>query len=80
MPCMELYSIQSEDYKESIIPTGSKIFVLEYGSSFGWEKFVPSSDYLLTVDSFGASGSKDDVLSYLDIDSENIIKRIENLL
>ena len=80
MPCMELYSIQSEDYKESIIPTGSKIFVLEYGSSFGWEKFVPSSDYLLTVDSFGASGSKDDVLSYLDIDSDNIITRIENLL
>ena len=80
MPCMELYNIQSSDYKESIIPTGSKIFVLEFGSSFGWEKFVPSSDYLLTVDNFGASGSKEDVLSYLNINTEQLIERIENLL
>ncbi|MBR4830693.1 MAG: transketolase [Bacilli bacterium] len=80
MPCMELYNIQSDDYKESVIPTGKPIFVLEFGSSFGWEKFVPSSDYLLTVDSFGASGSKEDVLTYMNINIDKLISRIENLL
>ena len=80
MPCMELYNMQTNEYKESIIPTGSKIFILEFGSSFGWEKFVPSSEYLLNVDTFGASGSKEDVLSYLGINSDELIKRIENLV
>ena len=80
MPCMELYNIQSDEYKESIIPKGKPIFILEFGSSFGWEKFVPSSDYLLTVDSFGASGSKDDVLNYMNINIDKLISRIENLL
>ena len=80
MPCMELYNIQPDEYKNEIIPIGKKIFILEFGSSFGWEKFVPSSDYLLTVDSFGVSGSKDDVLTYLNLNAENIILRIENLL
>ena len=80
MPCMELYNIQSEEYKESIIPTGKTIFVLEFGSSFGWEKFVPSSDYLLTVDSFGMAGAKDDVLSTLEINLDSLVKRIENLV
>ena len=80
MPCMELYNMQTNEYKESIIPTGSKIFILEFGSSFGWEKFVPSSEYLLNVDTFGASGSKEDVLSYLGINSDELIKRIENLI
>jgi transketolase len=80
MPCMELYYKQSDEYKESIIPTGKPIFVLEFGSSFGWEKFVPSSDYLLTVDSFGASGSKEDVLAYMNINIDKLIERIENLV
>jgi transketolase len=80
MPCMELYNIQSQEYKNEVIPSGKPIFILEFGSSFGWEKFVPSSDYLLTVDTFGASGPKDEVLSYLNINIDNLIKRIENLV
>lgn len=80
MPCMELYNIQSDEYKNEVIPTGKPIFILEFGSSFGWEKFVPSSDYLLTVDTFGASGSKEDVLTYLNINIDKLIARIENLI
>lgn len=80
MPCMELYDIQSNEYKEEIIPSGKKIFILEFGSSQCWERFVPNSDYLLTVDIFGTSGSKDDVLSSLNINSDNLISRIENLV
>ena len=80
MPCMELYNMQSDDYKNEIIPSGKPIFILEFGSSFGWEKFVPNSDYLLTVDTFGASGSKDDVLAHLNINIDKLISRIENLI
>ena len=80
MPCMEKYDEQSDGYKEELFPYGSKIFVIEYGSSFGWEKFVPSSDYLFTVDKFGVSASKDDIVSYCKVSVEDIIERIKKLI
>lgn len=80
MPCMEKYDEQSDGYKSELFPFGTKVFVIEYGSSFGWEKFVSSSDYLFTVDRFGKSASKDDVLNYCNVDSDNIISRIKNLI
>lgn len=80
MPCMEKFDEQSEGYKLELFPAGAKIFVLEYGSSFGWEKFVVSSDYLFTIDKFGKSGSKDEVLNYFELNLENIIERIKSLI
>lgn len=80
MTCMEKFDEQSEGYKLELFPRGAKTFVLEYGSSFGWEKFVISSDYLFTIDKFGKSGSKDEVLNYFEVNLENIIERIKKLI
>lgn len=80
MPCMEKFDQQSDGYKMSLFPEGAKIFVIEYGSSFGWEKFVVSSDYLFTVDKFGVSASKDDVVKYCEVDIETIIKKIKSMI
>jgi transketolase len=80
MPCMEKFLDQSEGYQVELFPAGAKVFVLEYGSSLGWEKFVESSDYLLTVDKFGKSGSKDEVLNYCEVDLESMLERIKSLI
>ncbi len=80
MPCMELFNSQSEIYKTSLFPEGVPIFVIEYGSSFGWEKFVPSSDYLFNVNKFGVSASKDDVLKYAQVDVDTIVEKIKSLI
>ncbi|MBQ3475234.1 MAG: transketolase [Bacilli bacterium] len=80
MPCMELFNVQSPSYKSELFPEGVPIFVIEFASSYGWEKFVPSSDYLFTLDRFGVSASKDDVLKYCGLDSETIIEKIKSLL
>lgn len=80
MPCMELFNNQSISYKVDLFPQGVPIFVIEYGSSFGWEKFVPSSDYLFTLDKFGVSGSKDDVLKETGLDTSTIVEKIKSLL
>lgn len=80
MPCMEKFDEQSEGYKLGLFPENAKIFVIEYGSSFGWEKFVISSDYLFTIDKFGKSASKDDVVKYCEVDIESIITKIKSLI
>ena len=37
-------------------------------------------DYLFTVDRFGISASKDDVLKYSQVDIDTIVGKIKNLL
>ena len=80
MPCMELFNAQPESYKNELFPEGVPIFVIEFGSSFGWEKFVPSSDYLFTIDRFGISASKEDVLKYCGLDLDIIVEKMKSLL
>ena len=80
MPCMEKFLSQSKEYQEEILPTGYKKIVIESGSSFGWEKFVYNEKYLICLQNFGFSGSKDEVLKEMNFDYETIKNRVVNLL
>ena len=80
MPCMELFNMQPNAYKNDLFPLGVPIFVLEFGSSFGFEKFVPSSRYLFTVDKFAPSASKEDIVKYMQLDIDSIIEKIKSLI
>lgn len=80
MPCMELFEQQSKEYKEQILPTEHKKIVIEAGSKFGWEKYVYHDSYLLTIDQFGASGTKDQVLKQLNFDYQTLEDKVYNLI
>lgn len=80
MPCMEKFLEQTDSYKDSLFPSDAKIFVLEYEGSFGWEKFVTSTDYLLTVNEFGKSASKEEILKYYKLDLDSMVERIKSLI
>ena len=80
MPSMEIFKTQSEEYQRALLPIGYKTFVIEAGSSFGWHQFVYNEKYLMTIDKFGKSGTKDQVLEYCDFSYEQIKERIKNLL
>ena len=80
MPCMEKFLAQSEGYKSDLFPYDAQVFVIEYASSLGWEKFVVDSDHLFTVDKFGVSSSKEDILKYANVDIDTIITKIKNIL
>ena len=80
MPCMELFLEQPTEYQEEILPTGYKKIVIEAGSSFGWHQFVYNHKYLITIDEFGISGTKDEVLEYCQFSYEQIKAKVEKLL
>lgn len=80
MPCMEKFLEQTDAYKSDLFPANAKIFVIEYESSLGWEKFVISTDYLLTVNEFGKSASKDELLKYCKVDLDSMVERIKSLI
>lgn len=79
MPCQELFLMQQERFKNSLIPGGVKTIVVEAGSSFGWHRFVINEKYLMTIDKFGISGTKGEVENYCNFTFEQIKERIRKL-
>jgi len=80
MPSMELFERQPNKYKESVLPSGVPIFVLELASSLPWYKYTNNKEHLFTIEEFGVSGSKDDILNKFGISSNVIADKIEKLL
>lgn len=80
MPCMELFEEQPNNYKEYVLPTGYKRFVIEAGSKFGWEKYVYNEECLFTINTFGVSGPSSQVLEYMKFDYNTIETKIYELV
>lgn len=79
MPCREIFEKQDIDYRNQILPTNIKKVVVEAGSRYGLNGIASSSDCLITIDNFGKSGNKDDVLTDLNFNYEQIMQKIKNI-
>ena len=73
MPCSNLFDIQSDEYKEKILPKNVRKMSLETGSTIGWHKYV---DFTYGIDKFGASGNINDLKQYYGFTIEKIIEKI----
>lgn len=80
MPCISLFQKQKQTYQEEILPTNIKTFVIEASSSYSWDQFVENREYLITVDQFGKSGKKENIMKEFGFTVEQITEKIENLL
>ena len=80
MPIMEEFVKQSEQYQQTILPMGIKRIVIESGTSYGWHQFVYNNKYLITLDNYGVSGTRDEVLSYCNFMYTDIKDRVLKLL
>lgn len=80
MPSTSLFERQTKKYQESILPPLKDVFVIELSSSYSWYKYTNDPEHLFTVDSFGSSGSRKDLLEHYGFDSEKIADKIEKLL
>ena len=80
MPSMSRFEKNEESYKIEILPASVKTFVIEASSSLSWYKYVKNDDYLFTIDTFGASGKREDVLRKYGFTVNKITKDIGKLL
>lgn len=80
MPSIELFKKQKDFYRNEILPFGTKVFVIEASSSYSWYQFVYNEKYLITIDEFGLSGDKNDVMEEFSYTKDKISERIENIL
>lgn len=79
MPSQNLFLEQSSEYRNMILPVEMKRIVIEAGSSSMWHRFVYSERYLITLDTFGASGTKEEVLDYMNFSYDKIKERVNKL-
>lgn len=80
MPSMSRFEKMSEEYQNEILPKGLKTFVIERSASLSWYKYVNDKNRMFTIDSFGASGNKDDVDKKYGFDVNLIEEKIEKEL
>ncbi|MEH7381091.1 transketolase [Bacillus sp. JJ1533] len=81
MPSWELFNKQTSDYKEAILPSSiSKRIAIESGISMGWERFVGTEGKIVSIESFGASGSGSDVMEQFGFTTENVVQITKSLL
>lgn len=80
MPSIKRFLEQDDSYKEEIIPVGIKKIVIEAASSMSWNRLIFNPKYIITLDEFGSSGTKEEVYEKYGFDVDSLEEKIENLL
>ncbi|MBG9714912.1 transketolase [Bacillus thuringiensis] len=81
MPSWELFDRQSKEYKESVLASSvTKRVSLEMGVSLGWERYVGQEGKILSIETFGASGTGAEVMNLFGFTTENVVQITKNVL
>jgi transketolase len=77
MPCMEVFDRQSDDYRESVLPSScTKRIAMEAGVSGLWYKYASK---VVGVDRFGFSAPGDIVMKELGMTADNLKAQIASM-
>lgn len=75
MPCWELFEQQSDEYKESVIPSDVMARVaVEKAARFGWQRYTMSTNQIIGMRSFGASAPLKELTKKFGFTVENIVE------
>ena len=81
MPCVEIFEMQSDKYKDGVIPKDIKsVFSIEAGSTIGWHKYTGKYGKCFGVDDFGDSGTPNDMFNKFGLTADNITKEIAKVI
>jgi transketolase len=81
MPSWEVFEKQSQEYKESILPSSvTKRLAVEAGCSLGWHKYVGSFGDVISIDTFGASAPAEELFKEYGFTVDNVVEKALKLL
>jgi len=80
MPSHELFDRQNDRYKYTLLPYDLKTFVIEFGSTNIWNKYATSNEYILGMDKYSTSGTREELLNYHNLDMDSLKTRIVELM
>ena len=75
LPCMEEFEAQSEEYKNSVLPSNVRARVaVEAGSSYSWGKYVGLDGVTICKDDFGASAPANVLFELYGFTAEKVVE------
>ena len=80
MPCMELFDLQSDKYKDKILNETKLKISIEAGSRDCWKKYVGDFGMTFGIDEFGKSAPFKDVYKYFGLISSNIVNKLNRFI
>ena len=81
MPCLELYDLQSDKYKESVLPEKvTARLAVEAGAKMPWYKYVGLNGNVIGMDTFGASGPAKQLFAKFGFTVENVVNTAKAIL
>ncbi|MDU5335188.1 transketolase [Enterococcus sp.] len=81
LPSWELFDAQSEEYKDSVLPSSvDNKLSIELGSTLGWSKYVGAKGKSIGVEQFGKSGPANELLAEYDFTVERIVREALDLM
>ncbi len=74
MPSVEWFNLQSDEYKESVLPTGIKARVsVEAGLALGWKEFVGDAGRSISIEHYGASADANTLFREFGFTTEAVV-------
>lgn len=81
MPCCEVFSEQSAEYKESVLPSTVRARVaVEAGIADYWYKFVGLDGKVIGMTSFGESAPAKDLFKHFGFTVDNVVNVVKELI
>ena len=75
MVCWELFDEQSDDYRESVLPSSvTNRVAVEAGIKMGWEKYLGNEGTFIGMNGFGASAPAEQLYEHFGITVDAIVK------
>lgn len=80
MPSWDMFEMQSEEYKKSVLPEGLPKVAVEAGVTLGWSRYTGSEDNVIGINKFGASAPGGMVMKEYGFTAENVAAKVKSLL
>ena len=80
MPSWDMFEMQSEEYKKSVLPEGLPKVAVEAGVTLGWSRYTGSEDNVIGINKFGASAPGSTVMKEYGFTAKNVAAKVKSLL
>ena len=80
VPCQKLLEKQTNAYKKNILEETKFKISIEAGATNNWEKFIGKKGLAFGIDDFGKSAPYKNVYKHFGLTSENITKKVKEML
>ena len=80
VPCQDIFDLQSKSYRQKILGETKFKFSIEAASTDCWKKYIGTVGLTFGIDEFGKSAPYKEIYKHFGLTSENISKKIKNLI